>query len=147
MTFKSSESRAGPSGYNPPPLLEAKKSDSETLECAVKPLSDSVAILILAGEIDMSTANRVTHCFQLLADEESTGVLIDATEVTFMDSSGLHALIEGKRLMHDLGCRIVLVSSRQVRRLLEMVFPEPLFAARVDSIEDGLTVLNSAPAV
>lgn len=91
----------------------------------------------------LGPADRVIHCFQLLANEESTGVLIDATEVTFMDSSGCHALVEGKRLMYDLGCRIVLVPSPQVRKLLEIVSPDPLFAARVDSIEEGLAVLNS----
>lgn len=141
MTIRFSDSRAGPSGYDPRALLEAQEYGSEALKCAVKPLSDSAAILSLAGEIDLNTADKVIHCFQQLADEESTGVLIDATEVTFIDSSGLHALVEGKRLMHDLGCRIVLVPSRQVRKLLEMVFPEPLFAARVDSMEEGLAVL------
>lgn len=143
MTVRISESIAGASGYDPPPLLGAEEYDSETLKCAVKPLSDNAAILSLAGEIDLNTADTVAHCFQLLADEEFTGVLIDATEVTFMDSSGLHALVEGKRLMHDLDCRIVLVPSRPVRKLLEIVFPERLFAARVDSIENGLAVLNS----
>lgn len=142
MTFRISEPEAKPSGYDPPPLLEANKYDSETLRCTFKPLSDSAAVLSLAGEIDLNTADRVIHCFQLLADEELSGVLIDATGVTFMDSSGLHALIEGKRLMHDLECRIVLVASRQVRKLLDMVFPEPLFAARVDSMEEGHAVLN-----
>ena len=143
MSIRISESVAGPSGYDPPPLLEAMGHDSETLKCTVKRLSDSAAILSLAGEIDLATANKVAHCFQQLADEETTRVLIDATEVTFIDSSGLHAFIEGKRLMYDLDCRIVLVPSRQMRRLLEIVFPEPLFAARVDSIEEGLAVLNS----
>ncbi|HUG08172.1 MAG TPA: STAS domain-containing protein [Acidimicrobiia bacterium] len=123
--------------------MEAKEYDSGTLKCALKPLSGSAAILSLAGEIDLATADTVGHCFRLLADEELAGVLIDATEVTFIDSSGLHALVEGKRLMHDLGCRIVLVPSRRVRKLLEIVFPEPMFAARVDSIEEGLAVLNS----
>ena len=141
MTVRISDSK-DPSGYDPPPLLEAMGHDSETLKCTVSPLSDSAAMLSLAGEIDLNTADRVIHCFQLLAADELTGVLIDASEVTFMDSSGLHALIEGKRLMHDLDCRIVLVPSRQVRKLLEMVFPAPLFAARVDSIEEGLAVLN-----
>ena len=142
MTVRISHSKAGPSGYDPPPLLDTKKNDSERLRCAVKSLSNSAAMLSLAGEIDMSTANRLIHCFQLLADKESTGVVIDATGVTFMDSSGLHALIEGRRLMHDLNCRIVLVPSRQMRKLLELVFPEPLFAAQVDSIEEGLSALN-----
>lgn len=46
--------------------------------------------------------------------------------------------------MHDLDCRIVLVPSRQVRKLLKIVFPRTaVCCTRVDSIEDGLAVLNS----
>ena len=143
MTVRTSESPISGPGYDPP-QLEAMGHDGETLRCTVKPLSESAAILSLAGDIDLSTADGVSHCFQLLADQELSGVLIDATAVTFMDSSGLHALIEGKRLMHDLDCGIVLVPSPQVRRLLEIALTDPLFVFQVDNLEDGLAVLNSS---
>lgn len=72
---------------------------------------DDGAILRLVGEIDMATVPR----------------LVD--EVTFMDSTGLHAFIASKRLIHNHGWTLELVVSRQMRRVLETVFPEPLFAA------------------
>lgn len=107
----------------------------------IKELSNG-AILVLSGEIDMATAPRMVSRFQELADKGLTEVIVDAREVSFIDSSGIHGLIEGKRIIHEKGSTIVLVPSRQVRRVLEIVFPEPLFAARVDSMDEALATLG-----
>ena len=80
--------------------------------------------------------------FQELADKGLTDVIIDAREVSFIDSTGLHGLIEGKRIIHEKGSKIVLVPSRQVRRVLEVVFPEPRFAARLDSMDEAFAFLG-----
>lgn len=64
-----------------------------------------------------------------------TEVIVDASSVTFMDSTGLHALVTGKGRMHGSGTTIALIASPQVRRVLELIFPDPLFAARVDTME------------
>ncbi len=57
--------------------------------------------------------------------------------VTFMDSTGLHALVSGKDRIHGSGTTIALIASPQVRRVLELIFPEPLFAARVDTMDQA----------
>ena len=82
-----------------------------------------------------------------MAQEPYSAVIIDASGVTFMDSTGLHALVEGKKLIHENGTRIVLVPSRQVRRVLELVFPDPLFATRVETIEEALAAIDSPDTV
>ncbi|MFP4555071.1 MAG: STAS domain-containing protein, partial [Actinomycetota bacterium] len=76
----------------------------------------------------------------------STSVILDATDVTFMDSTGLHALIEGKRTLHEHGSQIFLVPSPQVQRVLELVFPDPLFASRLESVDEALSVIDQASA-
>jgi anti-anti-sigma factor len=101
---------------------------------------------MLSGEIDMATAPEMVSRFQELAETGLTEVIIDAREVSFIDSSGLHGLIEGKRIIHEKGSTIVLVPSRQVQRVLELVFPEPLFAARVDSVDEALATLDRETA-
>lgn len=99
-------------------------------------------MLRLVGEVDISSAQVLTDHLALIARDAPSAVVIDATQVTFMDSSGLHALVEGKKLIHENGTRIVLVPSRHVRRVLELVFPDELFATRVDTVDEALAALK-----
>jgi anti-anti-sigma factor len=114
----------------------------ELLEAQLTRRADGVAILQLIGEIDLSSVETLSNQFVAISTLGLDHVVIDATEVTFIDSTGLHALTEGKRLIHERGTRIYLVPSPQVRRVLELVFPEPLFAARVDSVEEALNEIQ-----
>jgi anti-anti-sigma factor len=112
----------------------------------VEPESDGTVMVRLKGEVDISSAHLLTSQFSNLAANTHASVIVDATEVTFMDSTGLHALVEGKRALHDNGTRIFLVPSRQVRRVLELVFPDPLFAFRLDSVEEARRMLDGERA-
>lgn len=114
----------------------------ELLTTELRGLGDSAAILRLRGEVDVSSAHKLTEQFELAAEDGFSELVIDATEVTFMDSSGLHALVEGKRLIHQNGSKIALVPSSQVRRVMELVFPDPLFAMRVDTIDEAMQGLG-----
>lgn len=99
-------------------------------------------MLRLVGDIDLATADTFSQALEALAERHLADVIIDGTGVTFMDSTGLHALINGKRVIHEDGSNIVLVASPPVRRILELMFPEPLFAARVSTIEEALAILS-----
>ena len=99
-------------------------------------------VLRAVGEIDIATVDQFREILRRLADLRRANVVIDASGVTFMDSTGLHALIEGKRAIHNVNAHIVLVCSPQVRRILELMFPERLFADRVDTLQEALAVIN-----
>ncbi|HEU4320775.1 MAG TPA: STAS domain-containing protein [Acidimicrobiia bacterium] len=130
------------------PGVRMNEGKSETiLQTSLETVREGVALMRLSGEIDLSSAAGVTDKFAECAGQGLTDMVVDATGVTFMDSTGLHALIEGKRLVHDDGIRIYLVPSPQVRRVLELVFPEPLFAARLDSVEEALAAVDGNSAV
>lgn len=118
----------------------------DLLVVEVEPISDGTVMVLLKGEVDISSAHLLTSQFSDLAAKPHASVIVDATEVTFMDSTGLHALVEGKRALHDNGTRIFLVPSRQVRRVLELVFPDPLFAFRLDSVEEALRMIGGVKA-
>lgn len=109
-------------------------------------LQDDVVIVRLAGEIDISSVHLLRNRFTSMAGEDQSAVILDATRVTFMDSTGLHALVEGKRILHENGMRIFLVPSRQVRRVLELVFPDPMFASRLETVEEALAALDETPS-
>ena len=100
------------------------------------------AVVQLSGELDLATGPRLDAAFREVADRRLTEVIVDASRVTFMDSVGVHALVQGKTRIHEVCSRIVLVPSPRVRRVLELVSPEPLFAARVDSMEKARETLG-----
>ena len=103
---------------------------------------DRGAVLRLSGEVDMATAQGLVAAFVELANRRFTDVIVDASLVTFMDSTGLHALTQGKKRIHEVGSQIALIVSPQVRRLLELAFPEHLFAVRVDTMEQAREALG-----
>jgi anti-anti-sigma factor len=60
-------------------------------------VNNQSATLAIVGELDMRTAERLLEC---LAEQRANGVIdvtVDLTKLTFMDSSGLKALID----LHD----------------------------------------------
>lgn len=112
---------------------------TKLLDAQLESRVDGTAILQLVGEIDMSSAETLVEQFVSISEHPLENLVLDATHVSFMDSAGLHALIEGKRVIHAQGTRMFLVPSTQVRRVLELMLPEPLFAARVASVEEALS--------
>lgn len=118
---------------------------ADLLKVETAELRDGVVVMRLAGEVDMSSADLMAKQFETLTSGNKRTVILDASQVTFMDSTGLHALVEGKRVLHEAGTQILLVPSSQVRRVLELVFPEPLFAARLNSIDEAIAALEPAP--
>jgi anti-sigma B factor antagonist len=96
----------------------------------------------LTGEIDIATASILASRLETLGARQYSHVVVDATGVTFMDSTGVHALVEGKKRIHENGTRILLVASRPVRRVLDLILPEPLFASRFDSNEEAFRELE-----
>ena len=76
----------------------------------------------LAGELDMATADDLS---QLLRNPtEGDGSLqLDFSGVSFMDSSGLRALLEAATRRNGSGPVVVMNPSPQVRRVLDISIP------------------------
>lgn len=118
------------------------QASADLLTVETEELRDGAVVMRLSGEVDISSANIMAEQFESLAGRGKTAVILDATRVSFMDSTGLHALVEGKRILHEAGTRVFLVPSNQVRRVLELVFPDPLFAARLNSVDEAVAALE-----
>lgn len=119
-----------------------EKASADLLTVELEDLRDDAVVVRLRGEIDISSADLMTDQLAAIANRGKTAVILDATRVTFIDSTGLHALVEGKRMLHERGTQIFLVPSKQVRRVLELVFPDRLFAYRLDSVDDALAAIE-----
>jgi anti-sigma B factor antagonist len=82
-----------------------------------------VAMLRVHGEIDLESA-PVLRTFLLPVLEHQTGpVVVDLSEVAFMDSTGLHVLVDTLRRLESQNRRLAIVCREggQVHRLLALV--------------------------
>lgn len=77
----------------------------------------------LEGELDMATAAGLTELLRAAADENDP-VVLDFSGVSFMDSSGLRALLEGAGLPNGSGPVVIVNPSPQVRRVLDISIPD-----------------------
>ena len=77
--------------------------------------------LRVMGEVDLSVAAPFQQHLVDLVEEASSPAIVDLSEVTFMDSSGLAALAAAQREAAGRGAEIVLVNcSEPVQRVIEI---------------------------
>ncbi|MGH2681387.1 MAG: STAS domain-containing protein [Actinomycetota bacterium] len=73
----------------------------------------------LEGELDMATADDLTQLLRASTDNDP--LVLDFSGVSFMDSSGLRALLEGPA---NGNARLVILNpTPQVRRVLDISIP------------------------
>src|SRR3954465_7063887 len=84
-------------------------------------LAPDVVCVGLSGELDLSRALLLEQELRAVESGEPTGIVIDLSELEFVDSSGLARLIAAKRRAERGGWRLVMVQGTEtVRRLLAM---------------------------
>ena len=83
---------------------------------------DGVVVASLSGEIDLSNAAEITDALLGGVPNEALGLVIDLSEVSYIDSAGVRMLAE---LDHRLGwraqtLRVVAPEESRSRRVLEI---------------------------
>ena len=87
------------------------------LRCTVAAF-DGGHLVSVSGEVDMATAPRLAEA---VAQFTNGSVTVDLSGVTFLDSSGLNALVAaGKYIEHRNGRLLVRDASPIVQRLFEI---------------------------
>lgn len=77
--------------------------------------------LILSGELDIVGRPELDEALDAIDYPSIDRLVLDLSGVTFMDSTGLHAVLVAKDLCAQHGCRLVLVpGSEQVQRLFAL---------------------------
>jgi anti-sigma B factor antagonist len=75
----------------------------------------------LHGAIDLDTAPELSGQLEDLASRGAKLVIVDLTDVVFLDSSGLGALLHGARTVEEGGGRLLVEgASGAVERVLEL---------------------------
>lgn len=94
----------------------------------------SVATVMLSGEVDLATAPQLPAAVAQHRDADL--LVVDLTEVTFIDSTGVRMLLEADRHCAGRGSRlIVVVGNGPVRRVLELC-----------ELDDRLAVVTDHPS-
>jgi anti-sigma B factor antagonist len=100
---------------------------------------DGTARLVLAGEVDCSTAPLLRRALDTAFADGACAVTVDLEAVTFLDSAGLSALAVAHRTAIGRGVRLrVLVGTRAVARALQVTGLWELLA--VEQVEPGTGV-------
>ena len=82
---------------------------------------EDVVTIRCNGELDMTVAGELRSAIEGASRPNLKQITIDTTGLSFMDSSGLHCLIETKRRCEQHGTRLEVIPSRPVARLLRLV--------------------------
>jgi anti-sigma B factor antagonist len=74
------------------------------------------------GEVDLSTVERLADCLDPGLWSECEGLLLDLSEVNFIDSTGLSALVVADKSLGGEGLRLAIATEprSQVEGLLEL---------------------------
>ena len=82
--------------------------------------ADGSPLLLLDGEIDAATVGRLEHCLDAVIRGGARAITIGFTGVTFMDSSGVNAILEARRRVGPGGHIQLRHCAPQVRRVCEI---------------------------
>lgn len=92
------------------------------LNIAQATLSDADwAVLAIAGEVDLATVPELEQAIKGVLEEGTSNLVLDLSETTFMDSTGLRVLIMADREFKE-GDRslAILVKPGPISRLLDV---------------------------
>jgi len=77
--------------------------------------------LALRGEIDVATAPTLEARVMEVCRDDAEEILLDMSRVSFIDSSGLNALLRLKEVCEEHGCELYLTPGRPpVERLFDI---------------------------
>jgi anti-sigma B factor antagonist len=91
----------------------------DALRVGVERATDGSWLVTAAGELDRLTVARFTEALDLAAEGEPALVVLDITGCSFVDSTGLGALVAADKALRDAGSRLELAVSPLVLRLLQ----------------------------
>lgn len=105
---------------------------------------DGMKILSVAGEIDVYTAPQFREAVDNIIAAGQKHLIIDMSDVTYMDSSGFGTLLSATRRLRPQGGTINLVKcSASIDRILRITRLNTVFNT-YDSIEDAIKAAHTA---
>jgi len=107
------------------------------LDTHAGPSALDYVIVALCGELDLVSAPSTARILQA-AVAPQLRIIVDLTEVAFIDCSGVHELISARAQVEQAGGALLLTGLqpivRRVLSLLELIGPLPIFASAEQAI-------------
>ena len=96
--------------------------------------SGRATMLTLSGELDLLSAPALERALERLSESDAELIIVDLRGLEFMDSTGLHLLVQAQQNAHASGRRLALIKGgEQVQRLFELT-----------GVTENLTIVESA---
>jgi len=90
--------------------------------------SGPVSILVLAGQLAGTSAASFREAMDTLIESGRTQILLDFTDLTFMDSRGIGELVAGYRTIERLGGMLkILKPGKRIQDTLTLTKLLPIF--------------------
>lgn len=120
----------------------------ENGECLVSStrLKNGAVFVSVSGDVDLSTAPMLERALLTAIAEGATTIAVDMSECCFVDSAGIHALLQAQAELKRTGGRLSLISpARAVRRALEVSRLERAFSVHDSRVQAlGIVIAGSA---
>ena len=92
------------------------------------PRKDRPNVLPLEGEIDLHVSPNVTASLRMMIEKKPKQLIVDLSRVTYIDSSGLAALIEGMQNVEQYGGKFMLAGLQEtIRTIFEIARLDQVF--------------------
>jgi len=102
---------------------------SDMFSVSSERLDDDLGVIVLSGEVDIYTAPQFKECLLELLDSGVKRLVVDLSQITFIDSTALGVLIGGVRRVHSSGgAMTIVVTTRPVERVLSITGLDRVFS-------------------
>jgi anti-sigma B factor antagonist len=92
------------------------------------PHKDRPNVLPLEGEIDLHVSPNIVASLRMMTEKKPKKLVVDLARVTYIDSSGLAALIEGMQNVQDYGGKFALAGLQEtIRTIFEIARLDQVF--------------------
>jgi anti-sigma B factor antagonist len=108
--------------------------------------AEPVVLLTAGGEIDAASVGKLEAAFDQAIAEHDAHVVFDASDITFIDSTGISALVGGMRRLNRSRRRLVIACGADgaVGRALQVTGLDHSFECHPDR-ETAVAALDGAP--
>lgn len=97
-----------------------------------------VTVLVVHGDVDLHAAPELRDRLRAAVDAGDSGIVVDLTKTSFLDSTALGVLLGGMKRLQGGDGRIQLVVSRpEIRRIFEITLLDqiiPLAETRAEAL-------------
>jgi anti-sigma B factor antagonist len=119
------------------------------LDIRVERVPPAAALFVLAGEADLHRAPELREEMSAVIDEGIHDLVVDLSDVTFIDSMTLGVLLGAMKRVKPQGGRLcVVVQDENIRRVFEITLLDRVFTVFDDRSQalDGLAAATSGEA-